>query len=627
MEEELILKIINEKLVEEYIPPQVLCSRLCSMDIFNKYCAGEMKIDFLTLNVMLGRLGMDCSDFVTWVDMEAYEYLSWQNDVIQCICEKNIYKLRYLVQSRDKKSSEKMNERVVGQFDSLIKGIIAYAEGKNDAAVEFLNNAVGYIIDENKIEENYIVLLSENEIFVMLINYSLRLRCAKEAMLVKDMDSIGKKIYRLMSYLRSGKCDIRQEAKMYPYAAYMYADIQVQLGHPERGIVPCQDAVELMRKHNFSRMLVPILSMYLDIMNILGIEDRASEEKKMLSAWQEVLTLKKEWGGVVEDTADITEILCKCLAECNCAYEAMHELIKMYRIREGITQKELSIDTGYDMKSIWMIENARQIPHKSGYVRIRNRLNILPGYTHSDIYCTSYKAYRLKYMITRAMADEDTVELERRIDELEKEFERDDLLRDSLLNRQYIMDCRNVLYYTTHQIDAKEYIRRCRECLSLTVDINNPKIMKGYLRERELLIILHMAWACSDAGDNKTAIKNIKLVIDYCMENNRGGKYNNKIILALSNLAVHYGKTKKYSEAFEVSRRGALLDLDSGKGKKTVSFIHSNAYSNAMMGNIETAVKYFKIVADAGDTFYNIEKKLAEKNYTILTTNTKSPKE
>ena len=59
----------------------------------------------------------------------------------------------------------------------------------------------------------------------------------------------------------------------------------------------------------------------------------------MLSAWQEVLTLKKEWGGVVEDTADITEILCKCLAECNCAYEAMHELIKMYRIREGITQK------------------------------------------------------------------------------------------------------------------------------------------------------------------------------------------------------------------------------------------------------------------------------------------------
>lgn len=76
-----------------------------------------------------------------------------------------------------------MNERVVGQFDSLIKGIIAYAEGKNDVAVEFLNKAVGYTIDENNIEENYIVLLSENEIFVMLINYSLRLRCAKEAML------------------------------------------------------------------------------------------------------------------------------------------------------------------------------------------------------------------------------------------------------------------------------------------------------------------------------------------------------------------------------------------------------------------------------------------------------------
>lgn len=621
MEEELILKIINEKLVEEYIPPQVLCSRLCSMDIFNKYCAGEMKIDFLTLNVMLGRLGMDCSDFVTWVDVRAYEYLSWQNDVIQCIWEKNIYKLRNLVQNRNNELSEMMNERIVGQFDSLIKGILAYAEGKNGVAVELLNKAVGYTIDEEGIQENYIALLSENEILIMLIQYSLKLRCAKEAVLVNDIDSIGKKMYQLMSYLHSGKCDIRQEAKLYPYAAYMYADIQVQLGHPERGIVPCQDAIELMRKHNFSRMLIPMLNMYLDIMNILGIEDRTSEEKKMLSAWQEVLTLKKEWGGVVEDTADITEILYKCLAECNCAYEAMHELIKMYRIREGITQKELSIDTGYDMKSIWMIENARQIPHKSGYVRIRNRLNILPGYTHSDIYCTSYKAYRLKYLITRAMADEDTVELERRIDELQKEFERDDFLRDSILNRQYIMDCRNVLYYTTHQIDAKEYLRRFKECLSLTVDINNPKIMQGYLRERELLIILHIAWACSDAGDNKSAIKNIKCVLDYCAENNRGGRYNNKIILGLSNLAVHYEKIKKYSEALEVSRKGALLDLDSGKGKKAVSFIHSNAYSNAMMGNIETAVKYFKIVADAADIFYNTEKEKAINNYTVLMKN------
>lgn len=621
MEEELILKIINEKLAAEYIPPQALCNSLCSMDTFNKYCTGEMKIDFLTLNTMLGRLGMDCSDFVTWVDVRAYEYLSWQNDVIQCICEKNIYKLRNLVQNRNNELSEMMNERIVGQFDSLIKGILAYAEGKNGVAVELLNKAVGYTIDEEEIQENYIALLSENEILIMLIQYSLKLRCAKEAVLVNDIDSIGKKMYQLMSYLHSGKCDIRQEAKLYPYAAYMYADIHVQLGHPERGIVPCQDAVELMRKHNFSRMLVPILSMYLDIMSTLGIEDRTSEEKKMLSSWQEVLTLKKEWGGVVEDRADITEILYKCLSECNCAYEAMHELIKMYRIREGITQRELSIDTGYDMKSIWMIENARQIPHKSGYVRIRNRLNILPGYTHSDIYCTSYKAYRLKYLITRAMADENTVELERRIDELQKEFERDDFLRDSILNRQYIMDCRNVLYYTTHQIDAKEYLRRCKECLSLTVDINNPKIMQGYLRERELLIILHIAWASSDAGDNKSAIKNIKCVLDYCTENNRGGRYNNKIILGLSNLAVHYEKIKKYSEALEVSRKGALLDLDSGKGKKAVSFIHSNAYSNAMMGNIETAVKYFKIVADAADIFYNTEKEKAINNYTVLMKN------
>lgn len=203
--------------------------------------------------------------------------------------------------------------------------------------------------------------------------------------------------------------------------------------------------------------------------------------------------------------------------------------------------------------------------------------------------------------------------MKRCIDELEKEFQRDEISRENIFNCQYIMDCRNVLYYTTHQIDAKEYLRRCKECLSLTVDINNPKIMQGYLRERELLIILHIAWACSDLGDNKTAIKNTQLVLDYCTENNKRGRYNNKIILGLSNLAVHYDKIKKYSEALEVSRKGALLDLDSGKGKKAVSFIHSNAYSDAMMGNIETAVKYFKVVIDAADIFYNVEKSWQKK--------------
>lgn len=627
MEEELVLKIINEKLDAEYIPAEALCDGLCSVDTFNRYCTGELKIDFLTLNVMLGRLGMNCSDFVTWVDMDTYEYLNWQNDVIQCMREKDIPRLKSLMENEGSKTSKTLNKRIVEQFDNFVKGILAQADGKRDVAVDLLNKAAAYTIPKERIEERCTVLLSENEILILLIQYSVEMQNKKEAERINDDDGLKEKLYQLMSYLHSGKCDIRQEAKLYPYAAYMYADIQIQLGHPERGIVPCQDAIALMRKHNFSRILIRVLNIYLNIMKTLGIEGRAQEEKNMLNGWQEVLRLRKDWGGIAKEDLSITESLYECLAECNCGYEAMLELIRMYRVREGITQKELSIDTGYDAKSIWMIENARQIPHKSGFIRIKNRLNILPGCTHSDIYCTSYKAYRLKYLITRAMADEDNAELKRCIDELEKEFQRDEISRENIFNCQYIMDCRNVLYYTTHQIDAKEYLRRCKECLSLTVDINNPKIMQGYLRERELLIILHIAWACSDLGDNKTAIKNTQLVLDYCTENNKRGRYNNKIILGLSNLAVHYDKIKKYSEALEVSRKGALLDLDSGKGKKAVSFIHSNAYSNAMMGNIETAVKYFKVVIDAADIFYNVEKKPAEKNYTILTANTKSPKE
>ena len=226
---------------------------------------------------------MNCSDFVTWVDMDTYEYLNWQNDVIQCMREKDILRLKSLMENEGNKTSKTLNKRIVEQFDNFVKGILAQADGKRDVAVDLLNKAAAYTIPKERIEERCTVLLSENEILILLIQYSVEMQNKKEAERVNDDDGLEEKLYQLMSYLHSGKCDIRQEAKLYPYAAYMYADIQIQLGHPERGIVPCQDAIALMRKHNFSRILIRVLNIYLDIMKTLGIEGRAQEEKNMLN--------------------------------------------------------------------------------------------------------------------------------------------------------------------------------------------------------------------------------------------------------------------------------------------------------------------------------------------------------
>lgn len=627
-DEELVLKIINEKLATEHIPAEWLCDGLCSVESFGKYCTRELDVDFLTLNAMLQRLGMDSSDFITWVDMETFEYLGWQNEVILCVRQKNPEGLRKLIGDSKTGDLGTLNERLVVQFDSLARGILAQLEGRNEAAVDYLDRAAKCTIAGYKSKENYIVFMSENEILILLILYSIRLENAKKAECRADMDDIGEELYRLMNYLHGGRCDVRQEAKLYPYVAYIYADIQMQLGTPERAIVPCQDAIALMRKHNFSRMLKLTLTIYIELMKCLGIEARAEGEKRLLAGWQEVLKLGRSWEGTEKEAGvDIIEVLYECIVDGNCSYEAMQELVKMYRMREGLTQKELSVETGYDMKSIWMIENAKQKPHKSGYRRIRSRLNIPAGYTHSDIYCTSYRAYQLKYRITRAMTDGDNITLEKSIDELEEELQRDTISRDNVFNRQYIMDCRNVLFYTTGRITAQQYLKRCQECLALTVNINNSKIMKGYLRQEELLIIIHMAWAYSDTGNNKAAIKKVRLVIDYCTENNNVRKYSNRFILALSNLAIYYGKIKKYSEAIDISKKGLLLDLCSGKGKKAISFIHSNAFSNAMIGNRKIAMEYFKVVADASDIFYNDEKELAIKNYTILIKGRDSSKE
>lgn len=618
-DEELVLKIINEKLATEHIPAEWLCDGLCSVENFGKYCTGELDVDFLTLNAMLQRLGMDSSDFITWVDMETYEYLGWQNEVILCVRQKNPEGLKKLIEDSGTVASETLNERLVEQFDSLARGILAQLEGRNEAAVDYLDKAASCTIAGYKAKENYIVFMSENEILILLILYSLRLENAKKAELMADMDNIGKDMYRLMNYLHGGRCDVRQEAKLYPYAAYIYADIQMQLGTPERAIVPCQDAIALMRKHNFSRMLELTLTIYIELMKCLGIEARAVEETRLLAGWQEVLKLGRSWEDNAEtddkDETDLFGALYGCLAEYNYGYEIMHNLIKLYRVKEGLTQKELSIETGYDMKSIWKIETARQKPHKSGYKRIRDRLNIPAGYSHSDIYCTSYRAYRLKYQITRAMTDGDNTALEKSIDELEEELQKDAASRDNVFNRQYIMDCRNVLSYTSGRITAQEFLKRCQECLALTVNINNKKLLNGYLRSQELLIMLHIANAYTNLGKFDFALKYQKMVIEYYTKCNKNDFGYNMTILALRNIAATYNRLKQYDKARHTAKEAVLLDLQCGKGRMCVSLINLYGCSVEQMGYVEESLVYYKTAIDASDVFDHEAGLAARNNY------------
>ena len=85
MEEELVLRIINEKLEYEHIAPEWLCDGICTRSEYDKYCTGEMDIDYLTLEMMLERLGMNSLDFISWVDYDVYEYLEWRDKTMEAI--------------------------------------------------------------------------------------------------------------------------------------------------------------------------------------------------------------------------------------------------------------------------------------------------------------------------------------------------------------------------------------------------------------------------------------------------------------------------------------------------------------------------------------------------------------
>mgnify|MGYP000379874827 FL=1 len=53
MEEELVLRIINEKLEYEHIAPEWLCDGICTRSEYDGYCTGERDIDYLTIQTQV----------------------------------------------------------------------------------------------------------------------------------------------------------------------------------------------------------------------------------------------------------------------------------------------------------------------------------------------------------------------------------------------------------------------------------------------------------------------------------------------------------------------------------------------------------------------------------------------
>lgn len=634
VEEELILKIIREKLKVEYIPAEILCNGLCSMDTFNKYCSCEIEIDYLTLEVMLERLGLDSMDFISWVDYDAYEYLSWRNRVLEEISNKNIVMLRQLLYSAGVCDNEDgyqipttlnfkccMNPRLIMQFIIMAVSVLEWYEGKIDNSVFHAKSAADYIygIREDDFDNISIglKLLSDSEIALYVLSdyFEVQNNLHRE----ETLEKVCNHLRTILRYIDGNGRDVRSVSRMFPYVSYIYTDVLIMLGRPELGIATCKRAIELMRMNNQCRMLKVSLEQYIQLMDELEIKKRAKEEQELLKGWNEVLELAQEW---MENDGDELETFVEKLFKCGAwsigTYGMSDDIIKLYRARAGITQKRLSIDTDYSMRSMWMIENAKTHPQKNGYNRIRKRLRIPSGSTQSDIFGTSYKVYMLKYRLERAMMNGEIETEEKLINEMEKMLVHtgsEDCI-NSLSNRQFIMDCRNGVAYRRGQIDAKEYLESCKKCLAITVDISNIKIDKVFFRVEELMIILHVAQAYGGLKNNEKAVYYSKLVIDYCLLNKiKNQAYLNKMLIAYLNLVTYYGLMQEHDKAIQYAKKGLLLDIKSGKGKLAPSFIHGYAYSQTMLGNRLKALKCFEIVIHSSKVFGNSNYEKAVKNY------------
>lgn len=227
------------------------------------------------------------------------------------------------------------------------------------------------------------------------------------------------------------------------------------------------------------------------------------------------------------------------------------DVIRRNRQALHMTQEELC-EGICNAQTLSRIENGKQNPGKEVYKRLMERMGkeknrAFAMVSGDDVrvleYAREYENALHKFEYEKA--DEVLHLLEEMVD-------------DSPVSRQYVMEGRAVLDWRLKRIEAKEERKKLIEALSLT--INNPEKydFSSYpLMENELSIMSNIANNYFSEGKREKAVLILENIYKGINSGYRIREKNRALeILLLNNLANMYGELGEYKKAIELTKQG-----------------------------------------------------------------------
>ena len=427
-----------------------ICEGICKISTYSNYERDERIPDFLTLNLILERLGHGIMSLGVYVTEEEAKYLQWRTDTADILRNQRYTDLTVLIEKEPKKCVS-FNENIRKQYSLYLRGVVAEKKEKNlTKALKYYEEAIHFTCPFLLENEKFSTRIGKLELGI----YAVYLRLLTKLYPEKQDEVIGE-LTKLMKYVLEQFPDEAEQVKSYPHLVCIWAHISFQHISLNSILTALMGAYCLLKKQGKMYHVTEVLRL------ICACRDEAeegmySEEKD----YQVICQIYRLFNKSIEfNPYEICENIWMLTM--------VGDYLAKNRRKRELTQEEIS-DGICAVESYSRIENSKRFPNRRNYGALTRRLKIEPRYFMEIINTSSYRAIMLRREISRALYCGEFINGRELLKALKEE-----LGADREKNIQYLEEIEILCSYGIKEIPAEIRQKRLLEILSYTLNIED----------------------------------------------------------------------------------------------------------------------------------------------------------
>lgn len=486
-------RLIGELRKEAHISQSKLCKGLCSIQLLSKIELEERTPDMLLLETLMQRLGKSAEKLEIILSLEEYEHIEYRDEIEDALrfgrLEEAEEKLNAYI---NKYEHEGTMQRIYG---FRMRGAIAIEKNTYDEAEKWLRKAVSFSAPEQdwlKLK-NELLSTFELENFVLLCQAWMKQGKENEA---KEQLEI------LHQYVQGHITDVEEFVKIQSKVASLLGMLYNKIGCYQECIQICEPVFELER----DGFLLQAMSLLMDNLYYAYERCKELEKAKKIQRWKSCLEAIYEMQGFSMDI--VNGMYFNFYGR---QYYLDCELIRGERIRQGLTQAELSEGIYECVESLSRVENGKESPNRIKFQLLMERLNIDKSRYNGHLVSRDYRAMESDAKIEQLLSRDCYDKAQKELDYLERFLDMSEKQNIQLIERR-----KSIFLEREKMISPEQAKERAEELLKLTYCYEGEVLTRIPFRNEAYLYnkICIMLWRT--AKKQESIEEYLKILRCYC---------------------------------------------------------------------------------------------------------------